>query len=136
MRDQHGYTDQELGDTVAGLEARLNTLIMTPTSHADNQRLLKHLANEQAAILTFLYQPGIDATNWRGETGIRPAVVNRKVWGGNRTNRGADTQQILMTLFRTAAQQGRDIIDTFASILTNPTPTVALHLTTPQPPDS
>ena len=40
-----------------------------------------------------------------------------------------------MTLFRTAAQQGRDIIDTFAALLTSPTPTVALHLTTPQPPD-
>ena len=39
-----------------------------------------------------------------------------------------------MTLFRTAAQQGRDITDTFTAILTNPTPTVALHLTTPNPP--
>ena len=134
VRDQGGYTDQQLGDAVAGLEARLDTLITTPAGHADTRRLLKHLANEQAAILTFLYQPGVDATNWRGETGIRPAVVNRKVWGGNRTNRGADVQQILMTLFRTAAQQGRDIIDTFASILTSPTPTVALHLTTPNPP--
>ena len=75
VRDQGGYTDDQLGDTVAGLEARLNTLITTPTSHADNRRLLKHLAKEQAAILTFLYQPGVDATNWRGETGIRPAVV-------------------------------------------------------------
>ena len=67
------------------------------------------------------------ATNWRAETGIRPAVVvvYRKVWGGNRTNRGADTQQILMTIFRTALQQGHDIIATFTDLLLSPTPSVA-----------
>ena len=51
--------------------------------------------------------------------------MNRKVWGGNRTNRGADTQQILMTIFRTALQQGHDIIATFTDLLLSPTPSVA-----------
>jgi transposase len=33
----------------------------------------------------FLIDPTIAATNHRAEQAIRPAVVNRKVWGGNRT---------------------------------------------------
>jgi hypothetical protein len=36
-------------------------------------------------IVTFLYCPGLEATNWRAEQAIRPMVVERKVWGGNRT---------------------------------------------------
>ena len=51
----------------------------------------------------------LHATNleWRG---VRPAVVNRKVWGGDRTERGAEDQGRLMTFLRTARQQGADAI--------------------------
>ena len=45
---------------------------------------------------------GIDATNHKAEQAIRPAVVNRKVWGGNRTQAGATAQAILMSVIFTA----------------------------------
>ena len=57
--------------------------------------------------MTFLEVPGLDATNWRAEQAIRPAVVNRKVWGGNRTAAGAEAQSILMSVLRTCHQQAR-----------------------------
>ncbi|HVM04293.1 MAG TPA: transposase [Acidimicrobiales bacterium] len=78
------------------------------------RRLLGHLHNERHALFTFLLHPGVDATNWRAEQAIRPAVVNRKVWGGNRTRRGADTQGRIMSVLRTAAQQGVDPVDWLA----------------------
>ena len=40
---------------------------------------------------------------------MRPAVVIRKVCGGNRTRHGADTQQILASVVRTARQRGLDL---------------------------
>jgi len=49
-------------------------------------------------------EPGIEATNWRAEQAIRPAVVNRKSWGGNRTSHGAEIQQTLMSVIRTSRQ--------------------------------
>src|SRR4051794_9234867 len=51
----------------------------------DVQRFAAHLTREFTAIWSFLFDPTIDATNWRAEHAIRPAVVTRKVWGGNRT---------------------------------------------------
>ena len=135
-RDAGAYPDNGgYAEHVAGLEVRLNELVARSSPDPDVARLLKHLHREQHAVLTFLYRPDVDATNWKAETGIRPAVVNRKVWGGNRTNNGADVQQILMTIFRTATQQGHDIINTFAQLLTNPAPTVVpfTGLTTPPP---
>ncbi len=62
-------------------------------------------------MFTFLAHPNVDATNWRAELAIRPAVVNRKVWGGNRTWRGAATQGRIMSVLRTATQGGVDEID-------------------------
>lgn len=75
-----------------------------------NRRLVAHLTNEKDALFTFLTED-VDATNWRAEQAIRPAVVNRKVFGGNRTWRGAATQGRIMSVLRTAAQRGVDPIE-------------------------
>ncbi|MGB8030341.1 MAG: IS66 family transposase [Terracidiphilus sp.] len=58
-----------------------------------NQRLARHLQQERDALFTFLYCPGLEATNWRAEQAIRPMVVTRKVWGGNRTPTGAHAKR-------------------------------------------
>lgn len=50
--------------------------------------------------LWFLIDPSIQATNHWAETAIRPAVVNRKVWGGNSMGAGANAQSILMSVIR------------------------------------
>ena len=48
--------------------------------------------------------------------------------GGNRTARGAASQQILASVFRTADQRGLDATATLVALLTAPTPTVAPSL--------
>jgi len=98
-------------EVAADLAERVELLIADGDAHPENRKLLKHLANEREALFTFLTHDGIDATNWRAEGAIRPAVVNRKVWGGNRTEPGARTQEVLMSVLRTAAQQGHDVIE-------------------------
>ena len=60
--------------------------------------------------------------------GVRPAVVNRKVWGGNRSDRGAETQGRLMTLLRTAHQQGADAIAMLVDLARAPDPGVVAGL--------
>jgi transposase len=74
---------------------RLAERLDRPSRAPDVQRFAAHLTREFPAIWSFLFDPTIDATNWRAEHAIRPAVVTRKVWGGNRTWRGADAQQTL-----------------------------------------
>ncbi len=44
-------------------------------------------------------------------------MVNRKVWGGNRTEAGAVAQSILMTVVFTAAKRGRDAMDFVSRLL-------------------
>src|SRR6516162_4619755 len=71
-------------------------------------RLAKHLRHEQPYLFTFLHCPGLDATNHQAEQAVRWMVIARKVWGGNRTWAGAQTQQILVSIMRTCWQQERD----------------------------
>lgn len=80
------------------------------------RRFAVHLTTEPA-LLSFLYDPTVDATNWRAEHAIRPAVVNRKVCGGNRSARGADTQQVLANVIRTARQRGLNAGDVLVDLM-------------------
>ena len=98
-------------------------LTRTPSRRRAVRRLQQHLIVEFDAIFSFLFDPTLDATNWRAEHALRPAVVTRKMCGGgNRTRRGADSQQVLASLLRTAHQRGLDATDVLVTLLTAPTP--------------
>ncbi len=123
-RDAHAITDQGLAVAHGRLRARLSRLIDAAPALPAAQRFAAHLDREFPAVLAFLWAPDVDATNWRAEHAIRPAVVNRKICGGNRTPRGAHTQQILASVVRTARQRHVDLDDLFTTLLRAPRPIV------------
>lgn len=73
--------DTERAAAVVDLAERVELLAGYAHPHDECRKLVGHLQRESAALLTFLTRPDVDATNWRAEQAIRPAVVNRKVWG-------------------------------------------------------
>lgn len=104
-------TRQDGPRAVVDIRERVELLLGQAHPYDDaNRRLVKHLRHERHALFSFPSADGVDASNWRGEQGGRPAVVNRKVWGGNRSDTGAETHGRLMTFLRTAHQQGADAI--------------------------
>jgi transposase len=117
-REQGQITAQGLAVACARLEKRCDRLLAPAYRHPANERLANHLWQHQDALFTFLRHPGTDATNWRAEQALRPLVVVRKVWGGNRTERGAQAQQILSSVLRTCWQQQRCPIQTLRQMLT------------------
>ena len=123
-RDAHAITDHGLAVAHGRLRARLSRLIDAAPALPAAQRFAAHLDREFPAVLAFLWAPDVDATNWRAEHAIRPAVVNRKICGGNRTPHGARTQQILASVVRTARQRQVDLDDLFTTLLRAPRPTV------------
>ena len=100
----------------------------------DMQRFAAHLSTELPALFSFLFDPAVDATNWRAEHALRPAVVNRKVCGGNRSARGAHTQQVLTSVLRTAQQRQLDASEVLVDLLRAPQPTVSQTLAPPPEP--
>lgn len=105
---------------------RLGQLLQrAPSRRLTVRRFQQHLIVEFDAIFSFLFEPTLDVTNWRAEHALRPAVVTHKMCGGgNRTRRGADTQQVLASVLRTADQRGLDPTAVLVSMLTTPTPSV------------
>jgi transposase len=102
------------------LEARLDRLLEAHYRSPANERLANHLYRNRDLLFTFLYYPGLEATNWRAEQALRPAVVTRKVWGGNRTSRGAHTQEVLTSVLQTCRQQKRCWLALLVEMLCSP----------------
>lgn len=107
------------------LREALRRLVTPIKTNSANETLAAFLERHLDDLFTFLARPQIDATNWRAEQAIRPAVVNRKVWGGNRTLAGAHDQSVLMSVLRTCQQQTYDTLDFLSRTLRAPLPALA-----------
>lgn len=99
------------------LHARLDALIATAWQDRQAARLLKRFRRHREHLLTFLDDPAVPADNNHGERAIRPAVIIRKNTYGNRSQRGADTQAVLMSIHRTLKQRGHDPLTTLTKAL-------------------
>jgi transposase len=131
-RDQGQISERGLAVARGQLEARFDWELDRPWRSPANRRLAAHLLRERDAVFTFLYCPGLEATNWRAEQAIRFMVVARKVWGGNRPAAGAATQSILLSVLQTCHQQNRPVLPVLEELLCLPQPTV-IDLLAPQP---
>ncbi len=116
-RDAGTISEHGLACARGRLRKRLDRLLAWRLSHRGNRTFRNHLARHADEILTFLYEPGIEATNWPAEQAIRPAVVNRKVFGGNRTAAGARAQEILGSVLTTCDQHAHDALAFLSHLL-------------------
>ena len=96
---------------------RLLKLAGAPRAVPAYQTFANHLMNHFEQWFAFVFEPKIEPTNWKAEQAIRPAVVNRKVWGGNRTEAGGKAQSVLMSVIETARRGARSVMDHIAGTL-------------------
>jgi transposase len=104
------------------LTARLGRVVAGRFTHDGNRRLANFLNDHLPEVFAYLRHPGMAATNYRGEQSIRPAVVNRKVWGGNRTWRGAWAQSVITSVIGTCILRTIEPLAFLIEALTSSTP--------------
>ena len=100
------------------LSVRLDALIAAPWKDSHAKRLVKRLRRHRNDLFTFLDQPGVPFDNNLAERSIRPAVIIRKNSYGNRSDKGADVQAILMSIFFTLKKRGHNPVNTIYDALT------------------
>jgi transposase len=108
--DRARVGEEVYGRRVANLHMRLADIFGVTYRDADSERLSKRLAKYSDELLTFLLHPNVAADNNHAERQIRFAVIMRKNYFGNRSMCGAETQAILMSVFRTCHLRGIDPI--------------------------
>jgi transposase len=127
-RDRGEVSPHGLAVATGRLQARTDRLLAWNPTDESNRRLVLHMRKERDGMFRFLKDPEVEATNWRAEQAIRPAVVTRKICGGNRTPRGGFTQETLATVLVTSRQQGLHPYPLLEALLRSPAPTVIKEL--------
>lgn len=110
-RDRERHDDATYERRWKRLYSRLFAVITSEYSDDDANRIAKRLERHQHELFTFLEHEGVASDNNHGEREIRPAVQMRKAYGGNRSERGAQTQAELMSIFRTLEKRDVDAVD-------------------------
>jgi transposase len=86
---------------------QLRRLTERPRVNEANDTFARHLYEYAHAWFVFLLEPEQPATNYRAEQALRTPIVNRKVFGGNRTKAGCRAQVITSSTIQTCRQQKR-----------------------------
>lgn len=93
-------------------------LVLTAWHDAQAKRLLTRLQRHRDDLFTFLDQPGVPFENNLADRSTRPAVIIRKNSYGNRSDRGADVQAVLMSIFFTLKKRGHNPVNALHDALT------------------
>jgi transposase len=109
--------EAEFADVRMKLEAWCDRLLAEPRTQPGDMAIQNRVGKRRDDIMGCLYEPAAEPTNNRAERSLRPAVIARKVSCGNKTEAGAECQQILVSLATTCVQRGKDFIAWLASCL-------------------
>ncbi len=93
------------------LAYRLGKIIDSTYQDKDAKRLVKRLKRHKNELFTFLDHENVSPYNNHAEQQMRKPVLTRKVSQQNRSDQGAKTQAILMTLFRSQELQGKNPVE-------------------------
>lgn len=98
-----------------------DTIIKEPNTPSDVRAIQTRLNNQQKAnhnnYLTALLYDGVPLDNNLAERGVRPAVIVRKISGGSRSNLGAETFAVNMSIIQTLKMRNQPLIPTLHSLI-------------------
>ena len=121
-RDEGTITPHGFRSRKGKIEASMDRLLDDPDLDDESIRFALHLLTNRDALFLFLDHPDLEATNHLAEKAIRPAVINRKTSGGNRTFNGAHAQAVIMSILRTVKLRSISAIDVPSDMLRAPHP--------------
>ena len=117
LKKRRDFSRERYASRIGLIHRRLCKLADATYGDADANRLGHRISKYRDQIFTFLDTPGVPSDNNHGERQIRPAVIIRKNQLCNRSEQGAATQAILMSVYRTLKLRGLDATKTIAGAL-------------------
>jgi hypothetical protein len=101
------------------LYGRLKQLLLSDHQNKDCKRLTKRLKRHKMELFIFLEYDNVSPYNNHAEQQMRKPVQTRKISQQNRSEQGAKTHAILMTLFRSSELQQENPVEHVLSITKN-----------------
>jgi len=117
LRKRPDFEPATYASRIQRIDERLMALAGAAYADKDASRLAKRLRKYCDGLFTFLDHPDVPFDNNLAERMIRPAVVLRKNSQSNRSEKGAATQAVLMSVCRTLKLRGHDPLEVISEAL-------------------
>lgn len=98
-------------------EDKLQEIINTKFFFEDTKKIQVRMRNQGNNLITAILFEGVELTNNLAERGIRKAVVVRKISGGSRSDTGAETFAVNMSIIQTLKMRNQPLIPTLHELL-------------------
>lgn len=98
-------------------EDRLDRLLEYQLSHKTELKIQKRLKKHREKILYFMNSPDMPYHNNSSERAIRQAKVKQKVSGGFRSEAGAESYAIILSVIETCKKQQLDVFESLQKII-------------------
>jgi transposase-like protein len=108
---QKGPPENEVKRRVKRFLERLDEISNKQYMDEDCQRLAKRLRKHRENMFRFLEVEELRPDNNIAEQGIRPNVVIRKISGGNRSDKGARSHEVMMSIIETYKRRDQNFFE-------------------------
>lgn len=98
-------------------KCKLKEIIQTSYLSEDALKIQKRLKNQGNNLITALLFPNVPLDNNLAERGVRPSVIVRKISGGSRSDIGAQTFAVNMSIIQTIKMRNQPLIPTLHNLL-------------------
>jgi transposase len=95
----------------------ISKIISRKYTHDDAQEVQTRITNQNTNLVNALLHANAPLTNNHAERMIRPMVITRKISGGSRSNKGAATHAVNMSIMQTLVLKGKDFWSGVTEIL-------------------
>lgn len=96
---------------IKNIKDALTVLASAKEIQSKSRNLGKNLLNCFSTLWVFLYEEGVEPTNNLAERGLRPAVIWRKITGGNQSNWGLNFTERILTVSFTLKQRSGNLFE-------------------------
>ncbi|MGP8338008.1 MAG: IS66 family transposase [Methanosarcinaceae archaeon] len=109
----HKGTDEDIEKLFKDMANELNILYKSQRCH----KFVVNLLKEKDNLFEFVKNPYVEGTNNIAERAMRPPVVARKISAGNRSQKGAENYEILLSVTQTLHQREKNLVEHGPEIL-------------------
>ena len=106
---------KESGPILARLKRACN--LGSKSDHAKLKSLAKEILNDWDAVVAFVKNPGLPATNNEAERALRQAVIFRRITFGTRTSEGSDSYAAFLSVVETCRLRNLDPWDYISKVV-------------------
>jgi len=95
----------------------IQKIIDSQFDHDDSKEIQTRISNQKTNLITALLYENVPLTNNHSERNLRNFVVARKISGGSRSDKGAETHAVLMSIIQSVRLQKLSIVPTLKNYL-------------------